>query len=204
MAGAKNSALKLMAATILAQGTSTLRDIPHIRDVHFMRLLLQRLGAETNVKESTRTGDILTIDVPDSDSLSHEADYELVRRLRASISILGPLVGRLRRARVALPGGDNIGSRGLDLHVAGLVALGANVHVEHGFVVAEAPDGLHGADVHLAFPSVGATENILMASVLARGRTVLENAAREPEITEANLGSSACSCSSIWWSTRCS
>jgi len=182
VAGAKNSALKLMAATILAEGTSTLRDVPHIRDVHFMRLLLQRLGAETHVKESTPTGDILTIDVPGS--LSHEADYELVRRLRASISILGPLVGRLRRARVALPGGDNIGSRGLDLHVAGLVALGANVHVEHGFVVAEAPDGLQGADVHLAFPSVGATENILMAAVLARGRTVLENAAREPEITD--------------------
>ncbi len=180
--GAKNSALKLMAASILAAGTTTLRHVPRIRDVGYMQQLLAQLGASSTVTESDTAGDTLVIDVPDE--IAHETDYEIVRRLRASICVLGPLVGRLGRAKVALPGGDNIGSRGLDLHVAGLIALGADVSIQHGFVVAEAPHGLRGAEVVLDFPSVGATENVVMAAVRARGTTTLENAAREPEILD--------------------
>ncbi len=180
--GAKNSALKLMAASVLAPGTTTLHQVPRIRDVHFMQQLLRQLGAQTEVVGSDGAVDSLTITVPDD--LRHETDYTIVRRLRASICILGPLVGRLGVAKVALPGGDNIGSRGLDMHVSGLVALGASVDIEHGFVVATAPRGLRGAEVHLDFPSVGATENIVMAAVLADGETIVENAAREPEIVD--------------------
>jgi len=180
--GAKNSALKLMAASVLATGTTTLHQVPRIRDVHFMQHLLRQLGAQTEAVRSGPAVDSLTITVPGD--LQHETDYTIVRRLRASISILGPLVGRLGQAKVALPGGDNIGSRGLDMHVRGLVALGASVSIEHGFVLAEAPHGLHGAEVRLEFPSVGATENIVMAAVLANGCTSVENAAREPEIVD--------------------
>ena len=180
--GAKNSALKLMAASVLATGTTTLHEVPRIRDVHFMQQLLRQLGAQTEAVGSGPAVDSLTITVPDD--LRHETDYTIVRRLRASISILGPLVGRLGQAKVALPGGDNIGSRGLDMHVRGLIALGASVSIEHGFVVAEAPHGLRGAEVRLEFPSVGATENIVMAAVLAHGCTSIENAAREPEIVD--------------------
>ena len=114
----------------------------------------------------------------------HRADYELVRALRASICVLGPLVARCGQADVAVPGGDAIGSLGLDMHAAGLETLGATVRVNHGYLIAEAPDGLHGGDIRLDFPSVGATENILMAAVLAKGRTRVTNAAREPEIVD--------------------
>jgi UDP-N-acetylglucosamine 1-carboxyvinyltransferase len=122
------------------------------------------------------------IDVPARPG--HEADYDLVRRMRASISVLGPLLARCGEVRVAVPGGDNIGHRGLDMHVAGLERLGATIEREHGFVHARAPQGLVGAMVWLDFPSVGATENLLMASVLAQGTTVIDNAAREPEIVD--------------------
>jgi UDP-N-acetylglucosamine 1-carboxyvinyltransferase len=175
--GAKNSVLKLMAAALLAPGTTTLWDVPDIVDVAIMAELLRRLGCTVHQDTASRS---VAIDVPEEPG--HRADYELVRAMRASISVLGPLLARVGRVDVALPGGDAIGSRGLDLHVDGLDALGATVHVDHGYLVAEAPSGLHGADVPLAFPSVGATENLLMASVLARGTTVLDNAAREPEI----------------------
>ena len=124
----------------------------------------------------------MTIDVPTE--LGHRADYELVRAMRASISVLGPLVVRCGVADVAIPGGDAIGSRGLDLHADGLTRLGANVHVDHGYLIAQAPNGLVGAPISLDFPSVGATENVLMAAVMARGTTVIENAAREPEIVD--------------------
>ena len=123
-----------------------------------------------------------TIEVPDE--LDHEAPYELVRRLRASIAVLGPLVARCRKASVALPGGDAIGSRGLDMHIRGLQELGAVVRIEHGQVVAEVPQGLVGANLWLDFPSVGATENLVMAAVLAKGTTVIDNVAREPEIVD--------------------
>jgi UDP-N-acetylglucosamine 1-carboxyvinyltransferase len=177
--GAKNSALKLMAAALLATGRTTLNDVPDILDVRIMAELLRRLGCTVG---HDADGGVVTVDVPGT--IGHRADYDLVRAMRASISVLGPLVARCRVADVALPGGDAIGSRGIDLHVRGLERLGAAVHVDHGYLVAEAPEGLHGADIALDFPSVGATENLLMAAVLARGTTVVDNAAREPEIVD--------------------
>ncbi|MEJ2577604.1 MAG: UDP-N-acetylglucosamine 1-carboxyvinyltransferase, partial [Kineosporiaceae bacterium] len=177
--GAKNSALKLMAATLLAEGTSTLLDVPDILDVRIMAELLRRLGCAV---EHDRDAGVVEITAPAMPG--HRADYDLVRAMRASISVLGPLLSRCGAAEVALPGGDAIGSRGLDLHVNGLVALGAEVRVDHGFLVATASPGLRGNAIRLEFPSVGATENLVMAAVLARGRTVVENAAREPEIVD--------------------
>lgn len=177
--GAKNSVLKLMAASLLAEGTTTLTGVPDIVDVRIMGELLRRLGCTVHHDRGDAT---VAVDVPAEPG--HRADYELVRALRASISVLGPLLARVGRVDVALPGGDAIGSRGLDLHVEGLEALGATVHVEHGYLVAEAPRGLRGAEVALGFPSVGATENLLMAAALADGSTVLANAAREPEIAD--------------------
>jgi UDP-N-acetylglucosamine 1-carboxyvinyltransferase len=175
--GAKNSVLKLMAASLLAVGKSTITNVPAIADVEIMSDLLRRLGCTI-----THEGSILTIDVPATPS--HRADYDLVRKMRASINVLGPLVARLGRAEVALPGGDAIGSRGLDFHIKGLESLGATAHVEHGYVIAEAPQGLAGAPISLDFPSVGATENLMTAAVLAEGVTTIENAAREPDLVD--------------------
>lgn len=177
--GAKNSVLKLMAATLLAPGRSVITNVPRILDVSIMCELLGRLGCGIDYDPEAGT---VAIDVPEDAGI--QADYELVRAMRASISVLGPLTGRMRAAHVALPGGDAIGSRGLDLHQAGLELLGATVHLDHGYFIAEAPAGLRGADIHLAFPSVGATENLVMAATLAEGRTVIDNAAREPEIVD--------------------
>jgi UDP-N-acetylglucosamine 1-carboxyvinyltransferase len=177
VSGAKNSVLKLMAAALLAEGRTVLHDVPAITDIDYMAELLRRLGADVAHENSS-----VTIDVPGD--IGHAAPYGLVRRLRASICVLGPLLARCGAADVALPGGDAIGSRGLDMHMAGLRKLGAQVSVEHGFVVARAPDGLRGATIWLDFPSVGATENILMAAVMASGTTVIDNVAREPEIVD--------------------
>ena len=174
--GAKNSVLKLMAASLLAVGRTTLTAVPDILDVAIMSEVLRRLGCDVERSPGT-----VTIDVPEQ--LGHEADYDLVRRMRASIAVLGPLVARCGEAKVALPGGDAIGSRGLDFHIAGLVKLGAHMESEHGYLIAKAPR-LTGAQVWLDFPSVGATENLLMASVLAEGTTTIDNAAREPEIVD--------------------
>jgi UDP-N-acetylglucosamine 1-carboxyvinyltransferase len=177
--GAKNSALKLMAAALLAVGRTRLSNVPAIVDVTIMAELLRRLGCTVDYDAAAG---VVEIDVPEK--IGHRADYDLVRALRASISVLGPLVARCGEADVAVPGGDAIGSRGLDLHAAGLETLGATVHVTHGYLIAEAPHGLHGSDIRLDFPSVGATENVLTAAVLASGRTRLSNAAREPEIVD--------------------
>lgn len=177
VSGAKNSVLKLMAASLLAVGKTTIKNVPDIADVEIMADLLTRLGCTVN-----HTGDLLTIDVPQEPL--HRADYDLVRKMRASINVLGPLVARVGAADVALPGGDAIGSRGLDFHIKGLEALGAKAHIEHGYVIAEAPHGLTGAEVSLDFPSVGATENIMTAAVLAKGRTIIDNAAREPDLVD--------------------
>ena len=177
VSGAKNSVLKLMAASLLAVGKTTIKNVPDIADVGIMADLLTRLGCTV-----THTGDLLTIDVPREPL--HRADYDLVRKMRASINVLGPLVARVGAADVALPGGDAIGSRGLDFHIKGLEALGAKAHIEHGYVIAEAPHGLTGAEVSLDFPSVGATENIMTAAVLAKGRTIIDNAAREPDLVD--------------------
>ncbi|MCT2585054.1 UDP-N-acetylglucosamine 1-carboxyvinyltransferase [Actinophytocola gossypii] len=174
--GAKNSVLKLMAAALLAEGTTTLTNCPQILDVPLMAEVLRSLGCEVTI-----VGDTVTISTPAE--LNHRADSAAMGKLRASVCVLGPLVGRCKRAVVAMPGGDAIGSRPLDMHQNGLRQLGARSEIEHGCVVAEA-EGLHGAQIWLDFPSVGATENILMAAVLANGTTVIDNAAREPEIVD--------------------
>ncbi|MCB1003438.1 MAG: UDP-N-acetylglucosamine 1-carboxyvinyltransferase [Acidimicrobiales bacterium] len=176
VSGAKNSVLKVMAATTLARGTFTLRNVPAIADVTWMGDLLAEMGMVV-----THDGDTVTIDSPDD--LRPEAPYELVERMRASIVVLGPLLARFGRARVALPGGDDFGPRPIDMHVRALEALGAEFTTAHGYIEARA-DRLLGTRVLLDFPSVGATENTLMAAVLAKGTTVIDNAAREPEIAD--------------------
>jgi UDP-N-acetylglucosamine 1-carboxyvinyltransferase len=180
--GAKNSVLKLMAASLLAVGKTTISNVPDIADVDIMSDLLTRLGCTVVLNNKSGGDGTVTIDVPETPL--HRADYELVRKMRASINVLGPLVARIGIAEVALPGGDAIGSRGLDFHIKGLESLGAKAHIEHGYVIAEAPQGLTGADVVLDFPSVGATENIMTAAVLAKGVTTIDNAAREPDIVD--------------------
>lgn len=181
VSGAKNSALKLMAAALLGQGTSVVRNVPRISDIGIMSEVLVRLGATVE-----RDGDALVIDTAAVDKF--ETPYDLVSKMRASISVLGPLVGRFGEARVAMPGGCQIGARKIDMHLVGLEALGVVFNVEHGVLVAKTPNGLHGGSVMLEFPSVGATENLLMAAVVAQGQTVIENAAREPEIVDlANM-----------------
>jgi UDP-N-acetylglucosamine 1-carboxyvinyltransferase len=184
--GAKNSVLKLMAAALLAPGQTTLRNLPAISDVTIMHELLSRLGCEVHeaAENAAETADSVRITVPDDPAhVLSEAPYDLVRRIRGSICVLGPLLARTGHANVALPGGDAIGSRPLDMHFAGLERMGAHIGVEHGYIVAEA-DRLHGSTIWLDFPSVGATENILMAAVLAKGSTVIDNVAREPEIVD--------------------
>ena len=177
--GAKNSALKLMAASLLAPGKNTLYNVPQIADVDIMSDLLTRMGC---VITFDRESHILVIDVPQEPG--HKAEYELVRKMRASINVLGPLLTRVGVAEISLPGGDAIGSRGLDFHIAGLEALGATINFEHGYIIATAPDGLIGATFELTFPSVGATENLMTAAVLAKGTTTLHNVAREPDIID--------------------
>jgi UDP-N-acetylglucosamine 1-carboxyvinyltransferase len=175
--GAKNSVLKLMAATLLADGEFTLSNVPDIADVGIMAELLAAIGVESRFEGDGRLtminrGDIRPV-----------APYELVERIRASINVLGPLLGRFGRVSLSLPGGDDFGSRPIDMHLKGLEAMGATFELRHGVVEATA-DRLHGADVTLEFPSVGATENILTAAVHAKGATVIDNAAREPEISD--------------------
>ncbi|CKS80707.1 UDP-N-acetylglucosamine 1-carboxyvinyltransferase [Mycobacterium tuberculosis] len=174
--GAKNSVLKLMAATLLAEGTSTITNCPDILDVPLMAEVLRGLGATVELD-----GDVARITAPDEPK--YDADFAAVRQFRASVCVLGPLVGRCKRARVALPGGDAIGSRPLDMHQAGLRQLGAHCNIEHGCVVARA-ETLRGAEIQLEFPSVGATENILMAAVVAEGVTTIHNAAPEPHVVD--------------------
>ena len=176
VAGAKNYALKLMAAALLAPGRTVLRNVPRIQDCMTMGEVLDRLGAGVAWQ-----GERVTIDATDLTSV--EAPYELVRRMRASTAVLGSLLARAGRARVAMPGGDEIGSRPIDLHVQGLQKMGAEVGSEHGFLVART-SGLRGVPITLDYPSVGATENLMMAAVLARGTTTIDNAAREPEIAD--------------------
>ena len=174
--GAKNSVLKLMAASLLAEGTTTLTNCPEILDVPLMKKVLEGLGCEVVIEGSEVR--ITTPAQPQSN-----ADFDAVRQFRASVCVLGPLTSRCGHAKVALPGGDAIGSRPLDMHQTGLEKLSATTRIEHGAVVAEATH-LRGANIRLDFPSVGATENILTAAVLAEGETVLHNAAREPEIVD--------------------
>ncbi len=179
VSGAKNSALKLMAATLLAPGKSTITNLPAIADVEYMAELLTRLGCTVEINHQLSQ---VEIDVPEK--LGHRADYDMVRKMRASINVLGPLIARELVAEVALPGGDAIGSRGLDFHINGLTEMGAQITSEHGFVIATASNGLTGAHITLEFPSVGATENIMTAATLANGITSIDNAAREPDVVD--------------------
>src|SRR6478672_6718594 len=173
----KNSGLKQLAAALLASGVTVVRNLPPVADLEVMIAVLRAVGAEVEWAGPEE----LHIDT--SARLIPEAPYELVSRMRASINVLGPLLARCGEARVALPGGDNIGSRKLDMHFRGLHAMGAELEVSHGFVEARCHK-LKGARIVLDFHSVGATENLLTAAVLAKGETVIENAAREPEITD--------------------
>jgi UDP-N-acetylglucosamine 1-carboxyvinyltransferase len=175
--GAKNAVLKHMVATLLAPGHHVLDNVPGLVDVDLMCRVLEHIGASC-----WRDGHALHIDVPVEPN--PEAPLELVRKMRASILVLGALLARVGEARVALPGGDDFGSRPIDLHLEGLEAMGAEFELRHGILEARAQHGLHGAEVFLEFPSVGATENLLLAAVLAEGTTVIGNAAREPELTD--------------------
>lgn len=176
--GAKNSALKLMAATIMAPGVTTLHNVPNIADVHVMGKVLKCLGATVEVLGIHE----LRIDTSNVDKW--ETPYSLVAQMRASTAVLGPLLSRFGKAVVAMPGGCNIGARKIDMHILGLEALGVDFKIDHGNIHATTPHGLVGDTVTLAFASVGATENLMMASVHAKGTTVIDNAAREPEIVD--------------------
>ena len=176
VSGAKNSALKLMAASLLAPGASVLHNVPDIQDVRTMQEVLEYLGAVVDFADGTMTVDTTSVQ-------SHVAPYELVQRMRASIQIMGPLVARFGRARVAMPGGCNLGPRKIDIHLRGLADMGGVVRSDHGFVEVTA-SRLHAIDMFLDYPSVGATENLLMAAVMAEGTTTLENVAREPEVVD--------------------
>jgi UDP-N-acetylglucosamine 1-carboxyvinyltransferase len=173
--GSKNAALPIMVAALLVSGKTTLRRVPRLRDVDTLGRLLEMMGASLH----RENGDLL---VDTRDLVSIEAPYDLVKTMRASVYVLGPLLARARRARVSLPGGCAWGPRPVDLHLKGMEALGAKIEIEEGYIVAECPRGLTGAEILLDIASVGATGNILMAATGARGTTVIRNAAREPEI----------------------
>ena len=176
--GAKNAVLPIIAASILGETPSHLDEIPKLEDVRTICGVLRYLGVKIDDSREHE----LTLDT--SRILAYEAPYELVRTMRASFVVLGPLLARMGHARISQPGGCAIGSRPIDLHLKGFEALGAKISQDHGFVEAYAPNGLKGADIYLDFPSVGATENIMMAACLAEGTTTLENPAEEPEIVD--------------------
>jgi len=175
--GSKNSALPALAAALLTDEPVTLKRIPRVRDIRTMERLLVNIGSEMSVDEETVT-------IQTKKIVSPEAPYELVKTMRASSLVLGPLVGRAGRARVSMPGGCAIGARPIDFHLAGLQHLGATISQEYGYIEAVAPDGLKGAHVVFDRITVTGTEDILMAAVLAQGETIIENAAREPEVTD--------------------
>ncbi|MEM9616362.1 MAG: UDP-N-acetylglucosamine 1-carboxyvinyltransferase [Pseudomonadota bacterium] len=177
ISGAKNSALKVMAASLLTDKPLTLTNVPRLADVEMLLRLLEQHGVSCEFEGSTLKLHAQTI-------TSTEAPYDLVRKMRASFNVLGPLLARERKAKVSLPGGCAIGARPVDLHLKALTAMGANIDLDEGYVIAEAPDGLHGAEISFPFVSVGATEHAILAAVLAKGGTILDNAAREPEITD--------------------
>jgi UDP-N-acetylglucosamine 1-carboxyvinyltransferase len=177
VSGAKNSALPALAACLLTADPVTLDHIPPVRDIHTMEKLLEHAGARVSID-----GERVTVE---ADAIQNaEAPYDLVKTMRASSLVLGPLVARCGRARVSVPGGCAIGARPINLHVAGLEQLGATVRQEHGYIEAEAPHGLEGAEVHFDRITVTGTEDLMMAAVLARGETVIHNAAREPEVVD--------------------
>lgn len=178
--GAKNAVLPILAAALLASdGVNVIRDVPNLSDVRTISEVLKSLHAE--VTHSPETGEVI---IDSTKTLAEEAHFDYVRKMRASILVMGPLLARNGYARVALPGGCAIGSRPIDQHLKGFEAMGAEISFGHGHVEATAANGLHGAKIYLDFPSVGATENIMTAAALAKGTTVIENAAKEPEIVD--------------------
>ena len=179
ISGAKNSAIKLMAASLLTDQPLRLTNMPRLADTRFLGELLRGLGVSVTEQEGADGGETL---LHAAEITSTFAPYELVRQMRASFNVLGPLLARTGHARVSLPGGCTIGARPVDLHLQALTALGAAIELEEGYVSAQAPKGLRGAEITFPFISVGATEHALLAAVLAQGTTVLNNAAREPEI----------------------
>ncbi len=174
ISGAKNAALPILVSSLLTDGLCTFSNVPNLKDIESIKLLLSHLGAKIETD-----GDVVKIDA--GNILNHEAPYDLVRKMRASILVLGPLVARLKKARVSLPGGCAIGARPINLHLKGLACLGASIELKHGYVEAYAKK-LKGSEIYLDIATVTGTENIMMAAVLAKGSTVIHNAAREPEI----------------------
>ena len=179
ISGAKNACLTLMPATLLSDEPLTLTNAPRLSDIRTMGHLLESLGAEISTMQG---GKVIAMSSHSADN--HVAEYDIVRKMRASNLVLGPLLARHGHAVVSLPGGCAIGARPMDLHIAALEAMGAKVDLRDGYLHAEAPGGLKGADITLRFASVGATENTVMAATLAKGTTILRNAAREPEIVD--------------------
>lgn len=177
ISGAKNSALPIMAATLLSTDACELREVPNLRDVNVMKEVLKSLGAEVEKKGEE------SFNINSANINSVEAPYELMNKMRASFLVMGPLLARLGKARISMPGGCAIGTRPIDLHLKGFKALGAEIEVGHGYVEAKV-DRLKGNRIYLDFPSVGATENIMMAASMAEGETILENVAQEPEIVD--------------------
>lgn len=178
--GAKNAVLPVLTASLLAaEGTSVLKNVPALSDVDTINNVISNLNADVKYDQAAGT---VTVDA--TQELYEEAPYEYVSKMRASILVMGALLGRLGHAKVALPGGCAIGARPIEQHLKGFEALGAEIHMENGFVYAEAKGGLKGTTIHLDFPSVGATQNIIMAASLAEGKSVLENVAREPEVVD--------------------
>ena len=178
ISGAKNAALPILMATLLADGESAISNVPHLNDVTTTLELLGGLGASMTLNED------MEVRIDSRNLHSFEAPYDLVKTMRASILVLGPLLARFGKADVSLPGGCAIGSRPVDLHLKGMQALGAQIDMNDGYIRARAPDGLQGTKIFMDMVSVGATENILMAAVLAKGTSIIENAAREPEVVD--------------------
>ncbi|MDD3839539.1 MAG: UDP-N-acetylglucosamine 1-carboxyvinyltransferase [Clostridia bacterium] len=176
ISGSKNSVLPIIAASLLSDGECVIEDIPHLRDVEVISDVLRYFGVELD-----NQGEIIKVNTRNINS--YEAPYDLIKKMRASFLIMGPLLARLGRAKISLPGGCAIGTRPIDLHLKGFSALGADITLGHGYIEAKA-DKLQGADIYLDFPSVGATENIMMAACLAEGSTTIENVAKEPEIVD--------------------
>ena len=177
MSSAKNAVLPIIVATLLPDSPSTIIDAPHLEDVKTICSVIESLGGNILLRDNAMIFDTTTVD-------KTEASYELMSRMRASFLIMGPLLAKKRHAKIALPGGCMIGSRPIDLHLKAFEAMGAKVTVGNGYVEASVPEGLKGATIYLDFPSVGATENILMAAAVADGKTIIENAAEEPEIVD--------------------
>ena len=177
--GAKNAVLPIIAASILGTTPSRLDEVPMLEDVHTISEVLKCLGMKVKCQPAANV-----LDIDSTEITSYEAPYELVRTMRASFLVMGPLLARIGKARISMPGGCAIGARPIDIHLKGFEALGVNIEQGHGYIEASAPEGLKGTSIYFDFPSVGATENIMMAAALAEGTTILENVAEEPEIVD--------------------